>query len=173
MTIVPPPAAASRDPELGQQEGAGQVDIQDPGPFLHRHLRHRLRDTDSRVGPKQIQLPECVHSDANRMPNVAGPGRVTVHEDNAAPPGGYRRGYPLTLGGVGVDQHQGRPLGREQLRTSRADAAGRASNQPGPAAEPPIRRRHWPALSGLMSVTSQRRRSTATTTQIIASGLSL
>jgi hypothetical protein len=83
-----------------------------------------------------------------------------VHENDAFPLGGNRRSCPLTLGGIGINKYQGRSLRGEQLRTSRADAASRARDQPGPAAEPPIRRHHRAALSRLISVTSQRRRMT-------------
>ena len=122
-----------RDAELGQQEGAGEVDGQHPVPLFQRHLGHRLGHADPGVGPEQVEPAERGHGGADRAGHVIRARRVARHELGPAAPGVDRLGDPVPLGGVHVDQDQGRSLGGEQFRTRRADAAGRAGDQPDPA----------------------------------------
>ena len=124
------------DAVLGQQEGPGKVDGQHPVPLFHRHLGHRLGHADPGVRPEQVEQAERGHGEADRAGHVIRARRVARHELGPAAPGVDRPGDPVALGGIHVDQDQGRSLRGEKFRARRADAAGRAGDQPHPPVQP-------------------------------------
>jgi hypothetical protein len=97
---------------------------------------HRLGHARPGVGPQQVEFPEPFRGGAHRPGDVVRAGRVAGQEHRPAVPRRDRVRHPLAAGPVLVEEDQGRPVRGEQVRARRPDPAGRAGDDPDPAAQP-------------------------------------
>src|SRR5262249_34669895 len=99
-------------------------------------------------------LAEGIDGATDRAGNVTGVRGIAGHKDSAALPGGDRRRRALARGRVSVEQGQARSVRGEPLCAGRAEPAGGARDQPGPAGPPTLSNDIWPAQRRHLPVTS-------------------
>jgi hypothetical protein len=94
----------------------------------------RGKSVSADTGP--VTTPAEPDGGAHRTGDVVRAGRVPGVEHGPAAARRDRVRHPLAAGPVLVEEDQGRPVRGEQVRARRPDPAGRAGDNPDPAAQP-------------------------------------
>src|SRR5262249_38112287 len=64
---------------LAEQEGSGEIDVDDRLPFLQRHILGRSAPRDARVVDQYVDLAKRLNRPVNNRLNVIGIGDVAQH----------------------------------------------------------------------------------------------